>query len=177
MRDTTQALGRCVENKLLKNFTSRTTPNLNQQLHFGEKMFIEGEKAVLITNYLFKMFITLHALMTHLFQHLTLNFMKPNNAYNHLFCKTFEWATTNNLLINSDKNTAMLFTPDPSEQNRILSLELTIYIIKHYPHQNTRKFQESYWIQNLTPTTAKAKRTLNIFKPLTSTERTNHFNF
>ena len=38
--------------------------------------------------------------------------------------KMYEWATTNNLHINTDKTTTTLFTPDPAESSTTLSLKL-----------------------------------------------------
>ena len=37
--------------------------------------------------------------------------------------KIYEWATTNNLLINTDKTTTTLFTPEPAEYSTTLSLK------------------------------------------------------
>ena len=48
--------------------------------------------------------------------------------------KIYEWATTNNLHINTDKTTTTLFTPEPAEYSRTLSLKLnnkTLLRIKH----------------------------------------------
>ena len=38
--------------------------------------------------------------------------------------KIYEWATTNNLHINTDKTTTTLFTPDPAKYSTTLSLKL-----------------------------------------------------
>ena len=48
--------------------------------------------------------------------------------------KIYEWATTNNLHINTDKTTTTIFTPDPAEYSTILLLKLnnqTLTTTKH----------------------------------------------
>ena len=48
--------------------------------------------------------------------------------------KIYEWATTNNLLINTDKTTTTLFTPEPAEYSTTLSLKSnnqTLLTTKH----------------------------------------------
>ena len=48
--------------------------------------------------------------------------------------KIYEWATTNNLYINTDKTTTTLFTPDPAGYSTTLSPKLnnqTLPITKH----------------------------------------------
>ena len=61
------------------------------------------------------------------------------------FRKICEWAIINNLHINTDKTTTILFTPDPAEYNTTLSLKLSHQTL---PQQNTRKFLEPLYTQN-----------------------------
>ena len=49
--------------------------------------------------------------------------------------KVFAWTKQNNLLLNPDKTTCTLFTPDPAEY--MSNLDLTI---NHYPWQRTQRF-------------------------------------
>ena len=51
--------------------------------------------------------------------------------------KVFAWTKQNNLLLNPDKTTCTLFTPDPAEYTS--NLDLTINN-KHYPWQHTQRF-------------------------------------
>ena len=46
------------------------------------------------------------------------------NTYNHTYIQFFAWTKQNNLLLNPDKTTCTLFTPDPAEYTS--NLDLTI---------------------------------------------------
>ena len=41
--------------------------------------------------------------------------VQPRNTYNHTYIKFFSWTKQNNFLLNPDKTTCTLFTPDPAE--------------------------------------------------------------
>ena len=53
--------------------------------------------------------------------------------------KVFAWTKQNNLILNPDKTTCTLFTPDPAEYMNNLDLK---YTIMHYPWQRT----QSFWV-------------------------------
>ena len=50
--------------------------------------------------------------------------VQPRNTYNHTYIQFFPWTKQNNLLLNPDKITCTLFTPDPAEYTS--NLDLTI---------------------------------------------------
>ena len=51
--------------------------------------------------------------------------------------KKFGWTKQNNIILNSDKTTCTLFTPDPAEYTSNLDLK---YTTMHYPWQHTQRF-------------------------------------
>ena len=72
-------------------------------------------------------------------------YRKAQQLIQPYLCKIYEWATTNNLQINTDKTTTTLFTPDPAECGTTVSVKLNT---KHYQQQNTQKFFQSLLTQN-----------------------------
>ena len=51
--------------------------------------------------------------------------------------KVFAWTKQNNFILNPDKTTCTLFTPDPAEYTSNLDLK---YTTMHYPWQRTQRF-------------------------------------
>ena len=51
--------------------------------------------------------------------------------------KVFAWTKQNSLILNPDKTTCTLFTPDPAEYTSNLDLK---YTTMHYPWQRTQRF-------------------------------------
>ena len=87
--------------------------------------------------------------------------------------KIYEWATTNNLHINTDKTTTTIFTPDPAEYSTILLLKLnnqTLTTTKHPKILRITLNPKLTFSQHIDVTITKAKQTLNILKALTFTE-------
>ena len=87
--------------------------------------------------------------------------------------KIYEWATIDNLHINTDKTTTTLFTPDPAEYSTTLSPKLnnqTLPTTKHPKILGITLDPKLTFSQHINVTITKAKQTLNILKALTSTK-------
>ena len=69
--------------------------------------------------------------------------------------KVFAWTKQNNLILNPDKTTCTLFTPDPSEYTSNLDLK---YTTMHYPWQRTQRLHTAH-----TSTTSQYTHT-NLYK-------------
>jgi len=84
-----------------------------------------------------------------------------------------QWTTTNDLILNPDKSTATLFTPDPAEYSNNLSLTINNTIIPTITNPKILgvtydpKLTFSTHIKN---TAEKAKKSTNILKSLTTTK-------
>ena len=87
--------------------------------------------------------------------------------------KIYEWATTNNLYINTDKTTTTIFTPDPAEYSTTLLLKLNKQTLPKTKHPKILRFTldpKLTFLQHMNVTITKAKQTLIIPKSLTSTK-------
>ena len=105
---------------------------------------------------------------------ITASYTKHNKAqqliqpYLH---KIYEWATTDNLHINTDKPTTTLFTPDPAEYSTTLSLKInnqTLPTTKHPKILRITLEPKLTFSQHINVTITKAKQMLNILKALNS---------
>ena len=82
-------------------------------------------------------------------------------------------ATTNNLHINKDKTTAIIFTPGPAEYSTTLQPKLNNQALPTIKHPKTLEITldpKLIFSQHINVTINKAKQTLNILKALTSTK-------
>ena len=82
-----------------------------------------------------------------------------------------EWATTNNLHINTDKTTITLFTPDPAEYGTTLLLKLNNQILSTTKHSKILEITldpKLTFLQHVNVTITKAKQILNNMKAHTS---------
>ena len=59
------------------------------------------------------------------------------NIYSHTYRKFLPRTKQNNLILNPDKTTCTLFTPDPADYTSNLDLKYTTI---HYPWQRTQRF-------------------------------------
>ena len=87
--------------------------------------------------------------------------------------KIYEWATTNNLHINTNKTTNTLFTFNLAEYSTTLSLKLnnqTLPTTKNPKILEITLDPKQTSSQHINVTTTKAKQSLNILKALTSTK-------
>ena len=86
--------------------------------------------------------------------------------------KVFVWTTQNNLLLNPDKTTYTLFTPDPAEYTSNLDLTINNKALPMATHPNVMgltsdpKLTYSTHIHNIS---VQAHKPLQIIKALTST--------
>ena len=90
----------------------------------------------------------------------------------HLLHKIYKWATTNNLHKNTDKTNITLFTPDPAEYSTTLSLKSNNQTLKTTKHPKILGITldlKLTFSQHINVAITKAKQTLHILKPLTST--------
>ena len=75
----------------------------------------------------------------------------------------YEWATTINLHINTDKTTCTFFTPDPAEYSTTLSLKLnnqTLLTTKHPKILGITLDPKLTFSQHINATITKAKKRL-----------------
>ena len=87
--------------------------------------------------------------------------------------KIYEWATTNNLYIKTDKITTTLFTQDPTKYSTIILLKLnnqTLPTTKHPKILEITLHPKPTFLQHINVTIIKRKQTLSIMKALTSTK-------
>jgi len=82
------------------------------------------------------------------------------------------WTTENNLILNPDKSSSTLFTPDPAEYNTKLNLKInnqTIPTNKNPKILGLTLDPKLNFSKHIETTNDKAKRTIPILKSLTST--------
>ena len=102
----------------------------------------------------------------------TLVQVQPRNTYNHTYIKIFAWTKQNNLLLNPDKTTCTLFTPDPAEYTSNLDLTLNNKALPMVTHPKglgltlDPKLTYSTHIHNIS---VQAHIPLQIIKALTAT--------
>ena len=100
--------------------------------------------------------------------HNDINIAKANiQSYLH---EIHTWAQTNNLILNTDKTTCTLFTPDPAEYSTQLELQIDNITL---PMNITPKIlgltlnSKLTYNKHIEITTTKARKTIQILKPLT----------
>ena len=62
---------------------------------------------------------------------------QPRNIYNYSYRKIFAWTKQNNLILNPDKTTCIMFTTNHAEYTCNMYLK---YTTMHYPWQRTQRF-------------------------------------
>ena len=85
----------------------------------------------------------------------------------------FDWTQTNELQLNASKSTSTLFTTDPGEINRKLSLKINgslIPTVKNPKILGLTFDPQLNYKEHINITEEKAKKTINVIKALTSTK-------
>jgi hypothetical protein len=85
----------------------------------------------------------------------------------------FAWTQENNLILNADKSTATLFTPDPAEYKTQLKLTINNTLIPTVRNPKILGLTfdpQLTFAEHIKNTQTKANKTLNIIKSLTSTK-------
>ena len=98
--------------------------------------------------------------------------VQPRNTYNHTYTKFLHWTKQNNLLLNPDKTTCTLFTPDPAVYTSNLDLIINNKALPTATHPKVLaltlnpKLTYSTHIHNIS---VQAHKPLQIIKALTAT--------